>query len=326
MPDLEKFKSAKIIFVIGIGGSDLASKAVWNAMTLHKPVTKKILFLESPDSREYEEVANFVNHQIAVPEDVTMIAVSKSGKTEETLIAFHKTFDILSEKFGVPINERVLVISSPDTPLSKLAEEKGMVKLDWEGDIGGRFSAFTVAHTAVLEIAGLDMQKFINGKKERRKDSEELAGKIFENYKNGAEILDIFIFNSELEDLGKWVRQLVAESLATLTPTVSLGPVDLHSMLELYLEKPETRFTIFIKSEKEITGSVNAKSYENMVAEYEKRSLSFYKYEIAEINEQELGKFMSFMMEMVLELAKLLGVNPYDQSEVENYKKSLHNL
>ena len=137
--------------------------------------------------------------------------------------------------------------------------------------------------------------------------------------------MDIFIFNSELEDLGKWVRQLVAESLATLTPTVSLGPVDLHSMLELYLEKPNSRFTLFIKSEKEIAGSVNAKSYENIVAEYEKRGLPFYKYEMAEINEYELGKFMAFMMEVVIASAKLLGVDPYDQPEVERYKHQISN-
>jgi glucose-6-phosphate isomerase len=54
---IEKYQNSKFIFVVGIGGSDLASKAVWNAMTSHKPETdKKLFFLESPELREYEEI------------------------------------------------------------------------------------------------------------------------------------------------------------------------------------------------------------------------------------------------------------------------------
>src|SRR5512138_752963 len=106
---MDKFASSKFIFLVGIGGSDLASKAVWNAMTLHRPTGKKIFFLESPDLREYEEIQNFVNNEITRPEDIVLIAVSKSGQTTETLTAFHQTFDILSEKFGVPVTDRCLI-------------------------------------------------------------------------------------------------------------------------------------------------------------------------------------------------------------------------
>jgi glucose-6-phosphate isomerase len=320
-----KYQNAKFVFVVGIGGSDLASKAVWSAMTLHKPeVTKKLFFLESPDSREYGEVESFVQNEIVTPEEIVLIAVSKSGKTAETLEAFHKTFEILSEKFGAPINERVLVISSSGSPLWKLAEQKEFEKMEWEGNIGGRFSAFTVAHTTVLVIAGLDAEKFIEGSKDEKTErSKDLGKKIWENYKDGKNILDFFIFNSELEDLGKWCRQLIAESLSAMTPTISIGPTDLHSMLELYLGGPQNRFTIFIRSLKEIDGGLNETAYEDVVSAYEKAELPFEKYEMPEINEGELGKFMALMMATTIELAKLLGVDPYDQPNVEEYKKNI---
>lgn len=322
---MEKYQNAKFIFVVGIGGSDLASKAVWNAMTLHKPeVGKKIFFLESPDAREYEEVENFVKNQIVNLKEIVLIVISKSGQTTETLETFHKTMDILSEKFGQAITDRTLIISTKDTPLWKLAEEKGIEKIEWEDNIGGRFSAFTVAHTAVLFIAGLDVKKFKEGKEETSKDEAiKLAEDIFENYKNGVNILDFFIFNSELEDLGKWCRQLIAESLAMITPTVSIGPTDLHSMLELYLGGPKNRFTVFVQSLKEIDGSVNESAYKNVTDAYEKAWLPFIKYEMTEINEKELGSFMAFMMATTIELAKLLGVDPYDQPIVEEYKRNL---
>jgi glucose-6-phosphate isomerase len=329
-----KYQNTKFIFVVGIGGSDLASKAVWNAMTLHKPETdKKIFFLESPDSREYEEVENLVENEITNLEKMALIVVSKSGKTTETLETFQKILAILSKKFGSSVNERVTVVSSPNSPLWKLAEEKRMEHLPWEGDIGGRFSAFTIAHTTVLSIANLDVDAFINGGKEMDEKCEtennpaaNLAKNIFENYGSHSpqvNILDFFIFNSELEDLGKWCRQLIAESLSTFTPTVSIGPTDLHSMLELYLGGPKNRFTVFIRSAQEIDNSINESAYKNVTKAYEEAKLPFEKYEMPEINERELGKFMALMMRTTVELAKLLGVDPFDQPAVEEYKKHL---
>ena len=333
---MEKFQNARFIFVVGIGGSDLASKAVWNAMTLHKSdVLKKIFFLESPDSREYEEVENFIKNEIVNPEEIVLITISKSGKTAETLETFHKTFEILSEKFGSPINERVLVISSQDSPLWKLAEVKGFEKIEWERNIGGRFSAFTIAHTTVLSIAGLDADDFVVGGKEMGDNlAKHLAKNIFDNYEKGADILDFFIFNSELEDLGKWCRQLIAESLGKenkegervgITPTVSIGPTDLHSMLQLTLGGPKNKFTLFIRSLKEIDRSVNESAYEDTVEAYKHAELPFEKYEMPEINEKEIGKFMALMMTATIELAKLLEVDPYGQPAVEKYKSEIQN-
>lgn len=307
-------------------------------MTLHKPeAPKKVFFLESPDAREYAEVEAFVSSEKVGPEDVVLIAISKSGQTVETLETFHKTFEMLSEKFGEAINKRTVIISSAGSPLWKLAEEKEIERLLWEGEVGGRFSAFTVAHTTVLSIAGLDAEAFVSGGKEMEQKCENkigltqeennpalhLAKNIFENYENGVNILDFFIFNSELEDLGKWCRQLIAESLSLITPTVSIGPTDLHSMLELYLGGPKNRFTIFIKSLAEIGDGVNESAYENVAAAYEKAGLPFIKYEMENVSEKELGSFMAFMIATTLELAKLLGVDPLDQPAVEEYKKNL---
>jgi len=342
---MEKYKNSKYIFVVGIGGSDLASKAVWNALTLHKPnIDKKIFFLESPDLREYAELENFIKNEVVDLAEIALIVISKSGQTTETLEAFHKTFDMLSEKFGTSINDRTLVISTENSLLWKLAEEKGIERLLWQGDVGGRFSAFTTPHTTILSIAGLNSYAFVEGGKEMvtkcEKEDEEnpaknLAKKIFDNYQKDITILDFFFFNSELEDVGKWSRQLIAESLGKenkkgdkvgITPTVSIGPVDLHSMLQLSLAGPQNKFTLFIRSLKEIENSINETAYQNTLKGYQKEDLPFEKYEMSEINERELGKFMAYMMEVTIELAKLLEVNPYNQPEVEEYKKNISEL
>lgn len=328
---MEKYKNSKFIFIIGIGGSNLASKAIWNAINLHKKNEKRLFFLESPDIREYKEIEDFVKNQIFDLNDFVLVTISKSGKTEETLESFHRTFDILSEKFGQSINERVLIISSKNTPLWKIAEEKNIEKIEWPENIGGRFSAFSIPHTSVLSIVGINTNEFLRGSKEvNEKEAEILAEKIFEGYKENKNILDFFIFNTELEDLGKWSRQLIAESLGKknndgietgIIPTVSIGPVDLHSMLQLYLGGEKNRFTIFLVSHKEISQTINEEIFENITKAYTQHNLPFMKYEIKEINEYELGQFMSFMIKTTIKLSELIGVNPYNQPEVENYKK-----
>lgn len=126
--------------------------------------------------------------------------------------------------------------------------------------------------------------------------------------------------------MGKWCRQLIAESLGLITPTVSIGPVDLHSMLELYLGGPKNRFTLFVRSLSEILGGVNESAYQNMLKAYTEAALPFEKYEMPEISEKELGSFMAYMMETTIYLAELLQIDPYDQPAVDNYKKSLSNL
>ena len=169
-------KNAKFIFVIGIGGSDLTSKAVWNALTAHKPeVEKKIFFLESPDSREYKEVTNFVKTKIKNLEDIALVVISKSGNTAETLESFHKIFDILSEKFGSPLNKRVLIISSPNSPLWKLAEEKEIEKIEWEGDkkITDYFKYIIKVDFNIIGLKNVEVQRE-GGKIQTNKGSVEI--------------------------------------------------------------------------------------------------------------------------------------------------------
>ena len=86
---------------------------------------------------------------------------------------------------------------------------------------------------------------------------------------------------------------------------------------------PKNRFTIFIKSQEEIESSVNESAYENVTRAYEQADLPFEKYEMSEISEREIGRFMAFMMETTIELAKLLEVDPYDQPAVEKYKEEI---
>ena len=174
------------------------------------------------------------------------------------------------------------------------------------------------------------------------------------HYQNSKIINDTFVFNSELESLGKWYRQLLGESIGKeydidgnqvfvgITPTVSVGSTDLHSVGQLYLGGPKNKLTTFVYSTKSGAGftvptsrtfpsvveMVNDKTtndvmtaiLEGVKIAYNKQVVPFMSVEFDDITPYELGAFMQFKMIEMMYLGKLLNVNPFDQPNVESYK------
>jgi len=59
---------------------------------------------------------------------------------------------------------------------------------------------------------------------------------------------------------------------------------------------------------------------------YEKNKLPFMEIEFAEINEYSLGQFLQFKMIEMMYLAHLLGINAFDQPDVEDYKNETRKM
>ena len=179
------------------------------------------------------------------------------------------------------------------------------------------------------------------------------AAVLFENFRMGKTINDNFIFHPELESLGKWHRQLMAESLGKgtegeggtvrvgITPTVSLGSIDLHSLGQLYVAGPRDKFTTFVWSASQdrsgvstervfpaLAPEVKGKSfaeimraiYEGVKKTYIREGLPFVEIVLKDTSPYSLGEFMQFKMIETMFLGRLLDVNPFDQPNVESYK------
>jgi len=172
-------------------------------------------------------------------------------------------------------------------------------------------------------------------------------------------IYDHFLFATDLESMGKWYRQLMGESIgkeystkgkkvnAGITPTVSIGSTDLHSMAQLYLGGPQDKFTNFITTQfdkkvkvpyypeynvlvkdlqkKEISRLMQA-ILQGVKTAYKKGKRPYTETRLDGKNAKEIGAFMQLkMMEMML-LGKLLDVNPFNQPNVESYKKETRRI
>ncbi len=183
---------------------------------------------------------------------------------------------------------------------------------------------------------------------------------IAHHYHRNRIIHDTFLFSTALKSLGAWYRQLSAESIGKawdkknnqinigLLPTISIGSTDLHSVAQLYLAGPDNRFTTFLNITHNATDLVLPQydEYESLVENiqgvslatimnailngtktaYQKDSHPFVSFTLPEKSAFYIGQFMQIKMIEIMYLGYLLNVNPFDQPEVEKYKKEVRRL
>lgn len=273
---LEKIKEKKnpelkYIIVVGIGGSNLGTMALYQALRgidvfMHEG-DAKIVFLDTVSPPLINQAISFLN-KINSPEEIMVNMISKSGETTETVAIFEVIYDVLKKRFGDKINNRLIFTTDRDSKLWKIAEAKGLETLEISGEVGGRYSVFSAVGLFPLGLANFNVENFWNGAAEMVKRCTDKD--VFRNpalvsaiityihYANGLNIYNSFYFNPELKTLGRWYSQLLAESIAKefnlsnekvnigITPMTSIGSTDLHSTATLFLSGPQNKFTQFV--------------------------------------------------------------------------------
>ena len=259
-------KLACVVFV-GIGGSLLGTKAVYDA--LKTPEHTPVFFLDTINPRAFAAVRRFLDERVSGPEELLIHAASKSGATTETIVNLELLYAYAKERFGEEnVRERIVVATGEDSPLWNTARRKGFEVFAIPKKVGGRYSVFSAAHLFPLAAAGFDISALTEGARSMRDrclfgggnlDPARVgAAALFAHMEKGVVAHNSFFFNAELESVGKWGRQLTGESVgkkentdgeevrAGVIPLVSVGSTDLHSMAQLYLGGPRNIFTAFV--------------------------------------------------------------------------------
>jgi glucose-6-phosphate isomerase len=355
----------KYHIVVGIGGSNLGTKAVYDALRgaydqLEPARFPKLLFAETTDP-EWLVKATALLGTLESPEQVLVSVISKSGGTTETLANFEIIMSALTAKFG-PSTDRVVAITDEGSALWEQAGTQNIARLAIPKPVGGRFSVFTHVGLFPLATVGIDIAALQEGGAAIRdaclaEDGERQAAvsaALLAYFRaQGKTINDNFFFHPELESLGKWYRQLMGESVGKaesldgqtvhtgITPTVSLGSTDLHSVGQLYLGGPRDKFTSFVYTEQtadisvpstrvfpELIPAITGKSAQTILEAilngvkiaYQKAELPYMEVVLERIDERAIGAFLQFKMIEMMYLGQLLNVNPFDQPSVEAYK------
>ena len=256
--DIKKYAQSitkKNIVVLGIGGSSLGARAIYEFLLPSNNYHKDLLFLETVDPLK-------INHCLKKVDlnDAQFVVISKSGNTIETI----SIFKYLNSLVEIDRNN-CTIVSEADSTLTKFADDNQIKFFDLAKDVGGRFSVFSVAGLVPLAMVGVDIDNLLNGCKrvansffeqsEYYKPIIRKARFLVEN-KNRFNINIVFSYSSLLESFNKWYVQLWAESLGkvnvngtrqALTPIGLVGPVDQHSFLQMIMDGVRDKTVTFIK-------------------------------------------------------------------------------
>ena len=360
LKDQKVTPALKYIIDIGIGGSNLGTKAIYDALFGYYDVVPdsqsshpKMIFVDTNQEDFLAKMVRFVE-TLNSKEEILINAISKSGGTTETIANLEIILAALEKKFP-GAKDRLVITTDEGSALWNEAEKQGVAKLGLPKQVGGRYSVLSAVGLFPLAAAGIDIEALRKGAVDARTKSltkEVMANDavisatiLYLHYRNGKNINDNFFFAPQLESIGKWYRQLMGESCGKdgkgITPTVSLGSTDLHSVGQLYLGGPKDKTFTFVStaSEKEeakvpeklefplvehLEGK-RASTIMNAIREgvkfaYDKQEQPFMEIILDVVDEYNLGEYLQFKMVEMMYLGKLMGINTFDQPHVELYK------
>lgn len=356
----------KYFIDIGIGGSNLGTKAIYDALVGYYDLLQpgrfpKMIFLDTNDEEVLAKTVKLIQ-TLSNKEEVLVNAISKSGGTTETIANLEIVLEALKTKFGA-VYDRFVITTEDGSKFYNAAKEKGIDTLSLPKQVGGRYSVLSNVGMFPLLCCGFSIADLRYGAMAMREKC--LNSNLLENpaalsatilylqSKQNKNINDNFFFLPQLESIGKWYRQLMGESVgkehdvdgkvvhAGITPTVSIGSTDLHSVGQLYLGGPKDKTTTFIWGENNKHEAVLPKTLEfplvqsiagknthaimraiceGVKAAYRNQQLPFMEVVLDTVNEKSLGELLQFKMIEMMCLGKLMRVNPFDQPHVELYK------
>ena len=358
--------NSEILVVVGIGGSYLGARAVIEALTNSFENKKdgkkipKVLYAGNNLSPNYiKELLDYIQDK-----DFSINVISKSGTTTEPAIAFRLLRKLLEDKYGLEeAAKRIYVTTDKEKgALRELAKIENYETFVVPDNIGGRYSVLTAVGLLPIAVAGIDIDKLMEGAKfaEERYSDPEL--KYNECYKyavarnilyRGSKNVEILAnYEPKLYYFTEWWKQLFGESEGKgkkgIFPAGVNFTTDLHSLGQYIQDGKRMLFetVLNIKNDKDkikiapdednldglnylagkTIGYVNKKAMEGTIDAHVEGKVPNIVITIDELNEENIGELIYFFELACAVSGNILGVNPFDQPGVEKYKKNMFKL
>ncbi len=291
--------------------------------------------------------------------------ISKSGTTTEPAIAFRLLLSLLERKYGKEnIKNRVFATTDKSKgALKQLAEEYGFPTFVIPDDVGGRYSVFTPVGLLPIAASGYSINKLIDGAKQMELDlksskaNEGNLACLYAAIRNAlyasGKSTEIFVsYNPALGYLAEWWKQLFGESEGKtgkgIFPASVQFTTDLHSMgqyiqdgerklmetvirietpkQDVYLtEKTDDKDGLNYLAGKKLS-EVNESAMLGTLIAHKDGGVPCLEIVLPTIDEERLGGLLYFYEFSCAISGYMLGVNPFDQPGVEDYKNNMFAL
>ena len=296
--------------------------------------------------------------------DISINVISKSGTTTEPAIAFRVLREAIETKYGVEEAKKRIYITTDKKrgALKGLADQEGYETFVIPDNVGGRFSVLTAVGLLPIATAGVDIDKLMQGARDARAKYMDPSVKFNDCYKyavvrnliynSGKKVEVLANYEPQLHYMTEWWKQLYGESEGKdgkgIFPAGVDLTTDLHSMgqyiqdgerilMETVLAVEEPNSDIIVKEDAENTDGlnylagkgldyINKKAMEGTIEAHVTGNVPNMKITIDKLDEENLGHLIYFFEKACAMSGLILGVNPFNQPGVEEYKSNMFRL
>ena len=351
--------------VVGIGGSYLGSRGAIELLqgpnyNMGKGRGNPEIYFAGNNlsTRHWNELMGLLSGK-----DFSVIVISKSGTTTEPAIAFRGLRWMLERKYGTDgANSRIYAVTDPLAgALRQMANEAGWESFSIPPTVGARFSVLTAVGLLPMAVAGIDILEVMNGAMDAK---EAYDIRSYENpvwlyaavrnllYRKGKAVEIFESFEPGFRMFGSWWQKLFSESEGKggkgLFPVTAELTADLHTLGQMIqqgqrnifetmvrFDPPEYKMTI-MGDAKNLDGLnylwdkdldyVDQMAFEGTVAAHVDGGVPVITMDCGELNDRKVGELFYFLELSCGVSAYILGVNPFNQPGVEQYKRNMFEL
>jgi glucose-6-phosphate isomerase len=272
------------VVLCGMGGSSLAPEVICKS----EGVELTVLDSTSPTT---------VRDALQDLEKTAVVVSSKSGSTVET-DSQKRIFEQEFQKAGIDPGSRIIIVTDPGSPLMLDSQKKGYTIFEADPNVGGRYSALTAFGLVPSGLAGANIAKLVSEAKtilpELASDSSDNPAMVLAASISGERsrlLIDDRMSNHQ--GFADWAEQLIAES--TGKEGKGILPVAGDHSAEIAAQARDILPVNFANGE---AGD-----------------------EFVNIN-GSLGELFMVFETATAAAGWLIGINPFDQPDVESAKKA----
>ena len=356
---------SEVLIVIGIGGSYLGARAViellrsnyYNALPKDTP---EIYFAGNTISAC--ALAELLT--ICEGRDFSVNVISKSGTTTEPSIAFRIFRDALIRKYGRDGAAKRIYVTTDRVKgtLKAQSDKEGYRTFVVPDGVGGRYSVLTAVGLLPIAVSGVDIGELMRGAAdamERYTEPETDKNDCYlyaalRNilYRSGKKIELCVAYEPRFTMMCEWFKQLFGESEGKygkgIYPSSAVFSTDLHSLGQYIQQGERTLFetvVLFGATGTDVTipedadngdglnflagktlSYVNRKAFEGTILAHTDGGVPNLVIECDRLDAYHVGLLLYFFELACGISGYVLGVNPFDQPGVENYKKNMFAL
>jgi glucose-6-phosphate isomerase len=359
-------KKSEIFVVVGIGGSYLGARAVIEALShqfsalINKVGNTQVVYAGHNMSEEYMvELLELLDNK-----EYSMAVISKSGTTTEPAVAFRILKNHIEKKYGKEeARTRIVAITDKERgALKTLANNEGYKTYIVPDNVGGRYSVLTAVGLLPIAVSGADIKAMMQGAVDAREayanndldtnDCYKYAALRNILLRKGKGIEMLTAYEPRMTMMAEWFKQLYGESEGKdqkgLFPASAVFSTDLHSMGQYVQDGVRMLFETVVwidDNGKDVTieaqendgdglnflagktmSYVNKKAFQGTILAHNDGGVPNLVLSLPKADEYEFGWMVYFFEKACAISGYLLGVNPFNQPGVEDYKKNMFAL